>query len=488
MQVPSPSRRTNIFHFVRLDNGMDGPVMVQCYSMLSDTVDGGYAWVIVAAVFTVHFFILGTIYTFGFFYTEYLDAFDDTKGGEIAWVGSICAGSTLAFAGYTGAMADRYGNGKCICIGGMVVFISLMLASLATEVWHLFVTQGLMCGLGYSLSFVGAISVMDQWFDRRRGLGVGIAVSGSGFGQVGLAPITSQLLRSQGWRRTLRWLAFLTAVGIITSGFFVKRRIPLVSYSKPRSFLTKLRHHFSNKNFTVMYAAMFLTSMGYMMPFTHIVKYAEIVGISSSRAVLIVSLIGMSSAIGRTSLGQVADRCNRLTTFRVCLFMGGVATFAWIACREFSTLVVYAVLFGYFAGGFVSLQPVVCSELFQGQDMGEVMGLVYTSSTAGNLFSAPLGGVLYDVTGGYTLSIVVAGVFMTLGSILTVWLRVPVLRKLSVHDDMFEEQNQKEFELIPTAVVSDMNDLNSSSHGNGDAGNSHRSRLIEDGTLNSSSA
>lgn len=150
--------------------------------MYKSTVDGEYGWIIVGAVFLVHFFVLGNVYSFGFFYAEFLDSFENSRGGEIAWIGSIAAGTTMGIAGFTGAMADRYGNGKCVCGGGAVIFLSLFLASYSTKVWHLYITQGFMCGCGFSLAFVAGISVLDQWFEKRRGLAVGIAVSGSGIG------------------------------------------------------------------------------------------------------------------------------------------------------------------------------------------------------------------------------------------------------------------------------------------------------------------
>lgn len=249
-----------------------------------------------------------------------------------------------------------------------------------------------------------------------------------------MSPITSILLRSVGWRMTLRYLAIISGIGLVGCGILIRRRIPLVSNVSQdgqglhKSLLSNFYHHFNDRNFTIMYIAMFLTSLGYMMPFTHVVKYAEIEGVSTSRAVFIVSIVGICSAVGRAILGQLADKCNRLHTFRVCLLMGGLSTLFWVACTDFVSLVVYAVLFGYFAGGFISLQPVVCSELFRGQDMGELMGLIYTASTMGNMFSGPIGGGLYDVTGTYTASIVVAGMFMTLGAVVSMGLLPPPVK------------------------------------------------------------
>jgi MFS family permease len=416
-------------HIILLHNTAHACLMNYWSGLIADgTVDGGYGWVVVAAVFAVHFFVLGTIYTFGFFYSEFLDAFQNSTGGEIAWIGSIAAGTFVGIAGFTGPLADRYGNGVCVCWGGIVIFISLFLASFSEQIWHLYITQGLLCGCGYSMAFVAGISVIGQWFDQKRGLAVGIAVSGSGVGQFGMAPITSYLLHTVGWRMTLRYLATISSIGLIICGLVIKRRLPLVSRSadidkNQKSALSNLHDRFKDRNFSLIYLSNFFTSLGYMMPFTHIVKYADMVGVSASKGVFIVSLVGICSAVGRATLGQFADKFNRLYTFRICLLMGGFTTLFWVVCTDFASLVVYAVLFGYFAGGFISLMPVVCSELFKGQEMGELMGLVYTASTVGNMFSGPIGGFLFDVTGTYTLSITVAGLCMVTGGICALALR-----------------------------------------------------------------
>eukprot|EP00981_Chlorochromonas_danica_P001021 scaffold233_cov174-Ochromonas_danica.AAC.61 len=123
--------------------------------------DGGYGWVVVIAAFFVHIFVLGNIYSFGVLYAEYIDAFDSNKA-VMAWVGSI----GVCIMGALGAWT-----------GGALVGLGFLIASFSKEVWHLYVTEGVIAGIGYSFAFVAAVSVVGQWFSSRRGVAVGGSVS-----------------------------------------------------------------------------------------------------------------------------------------------------------------------------------------------------------------------------------------------------------------------------------------------------------------------
>ena len=373
----------------------------------NDPPDGAYGWVVVISAFFVHVFVLGNVYSFGLFYPIYIDVFKDSPA-NIAWIGSIGFCMLAGFGGLAGKWADEFGNGLIVFIGGLFISSGYFISSYSTSLWQLYLTHGFLVGCGYSLSFIAGVGVIGQWFSTRRGLATGLAVSGSGLGQFVMSITTQNLVENCGWRITLRYLALISLVGLSICGWFIRRRIPCTKkISSESSFVM-----FKDRNFNLLYAGAFFSSLGLVMPFTHLPLYAIKNGVSGSNAVWLLSCMGIASAVGRISMGFFADKYGKMRMLVLCVFGGGVSTLCWMACVTFPTLIVFSAVFGLFAGGLISLMPAVTAELFGIQRQSSVIGLLYTSTSVGNLLSAPIGGYLYAVYGNYILPISVAGAFM----------------------------------------------------------------------------
>eukprot|EP01039_Chlorochromonas_danica_P004182 gene4182-4595_t len=380
--------------------------------------DGGYGWVVVIAAFFVHIFVLGNIYSFGVLYAEYIDAFDSNKA-VMAWVGSIGVCIMGALGAWTGKLADRYGNSYIVFLGGALVGLGFLIASFSKEVWHLYVTEGVIAGIGYSFAFVAAVSVVGQWFSSRRGVAVGIAVAGSGVGQFVMSQITRILIADIGWRGTLRVLALINFVGLTLCSLVIRRFLPCVESISSESWI----EFFYDWRFCFLYVAIFFNTLGLYMPYTYIPLYAERYGVSSSDGVLILSLVGLSSALGRIALGVSADWLGKLNMLKLCMLASAIATLCWMACKDFASILVYGLIFGFFAGGSVSLIPTVNAELFGIEKLSSIVGTMMTATAVGALLSAPIGGFLYDGTESYFASIALDGTFLFLGFAFT----LPVL-------------------------------------------------------------
>lgn len=416
--------------------------------------DGGYGWVNVVASFFVHVFVLGNIYAFGVFFPIYMETFNASQAA-VAWVGSVSLGLMAGLGVYAGSWADVYGNNIVVFIGGLLIGSGYFLASFSTELWHLYLSQGFVVGMGYSMSFVAGISVVGQWFQKKRGLALGLTVAGSGFGQIVMSLLTAGLITTVGWKITLRYLALINFVGLSLCALFIKRFLPLVpatptrmgdmcccgagtsnkipksesgsvandTVANPSNLTSKpppqssLRY-FGDKRFVLLYFGLLVAVMGMMMPFVYLPQYAIAHGISYGRAVFLLSIMGISSILGRVSIGHAADFYGRLLMLRLCMFVAGVSTLFWQLCNEYYSMAIYAAIYPAFAGGLISLIPAVSADEFGTEDLGTVMGLLYTSTALGNVFSAPTGGFLYEVYGSYGLPITVSGVCLIMGSVL----------------------------------------------------------------------
>jgi len=374
--------------------------------------NGGYGWVVVAASFVIHLLVLGNIYSFGVLFPIYIDVFHQPQG-SVAWVGSISAGLMTGLGSYSGAWADRYGNSRIIFLGGIFVSTGFLLASFSTELWHLYITQGFIAGIGYSLAFISGVSVVGQWFTTNRGLAVGIAVAGSGLGQFVLSLVTGILVNEYKWRVTLRILALIDIIGLTLCALAIKRFLPLTTKNNTESSLV----YFKDINFKFLYASAVVSTLGLFMPYTHLPKYAQLHGVSTGGAIVILSIMGIASAAGRVGIGFAADVFGKLAMLGLCMVVGGISTLCWMGCKVFWTMMVYAVVYGFFAGGVISLFPTVCAELYGIKKLGSVAGLLYTGTAFGNLLAAPIAGFFYDGTQSYTGPIALAGSLLLSASI-----------------------------------------------------------------------
>eukprot|EP00002_Diphylleia_rotans_P001591 TRINITY_DN10883_c0_g1_i1.p1 TRINITY_DN10883_c0_g1~~TRINITY_DN10883_c0_g1_i1.p1 ORF type:complete len:449 (+),score=59.24 TRINITY_DN10883_c0_g1_i1:76-1422(+) len=372
-------------------------------------VDGGRAWLIVMASFATHFIVLGIQYTFGVFLTSIEEEFD-TDRSSVSWIVTINNAMQLFCGMITGRLVDRYGfRIVCFC-GSLMITTGLLLSSIVNELWQLYITFGIICGVGNSLAFLPSISNISQWFVHKRGLATGIAVSGSGIGQITMAQVSSALLDAFGWRVSFVFLAGMAFVILALPSCMLKRRLPT---SRPAAFSDAIR----DRRLHIIIFSCFLGAWGYMVPFVHVVPYGEELGLSSTRARNLLSYMGAASTFGRISIGAIADKVGRRLIMQITMLIIGIATMAWPFTTSEETLILYCVVFGLFAGGYVSLQPTLLAEYFDVAYLASISGVLYFFIGIGVLFGAPLAGAMYETTGTYKLPGLLGGGLMVLSSV-----------------------------------------------------------------------
>lgn len=161
--------------------------------------DGGWGWMVVFASFMIHIVTDGMTYSFGVFYAEFLDYFNEGKG-KTAWIVSILVGITLSSGPISSSFVNRWGCQAVTIAGAILSAICVIASVFAQNVNTLIVTIGIGAGFGFGLIYLPAIVSVTVWFERYRSLATGIAVCGSGLGTFLFAPLTSALIVNYGWR------------------------------------------------------------------------------------------------------------------------------------------------------------------------------------------------------------------------------------------------------------------------------------------------
>lgn len=168
--------------------------------------DGGWGWVVVAASFLIATVADGLAFSYGLIHAKFVIFFESSEA-KTSLIGSLFISVPLIAGPIMSALVDRYGCRSMTIVGGIASTIGFVAASFSNSVEVLYVTYGIMAGLGTGLLYVTAVVSIAYWFEKRRNLAVGLGSCGVGFGTFIYSPLTKYLLEEYGWRGTLLLLA-----------------------------------------------------------------------------------------------------------------------------------------------------------------------------------------------------------------------------------------------------------------------------------------
>ncbi len=357
----------------------------------------------VAATFLSTATIFGITYSF----TTFLDAMA-TEFGAGNGATALLFGLTIFFLFVLGLPAgrasDRWGPRPVVLVGCVVMVAGLLSTSIVDRIWLGYVTYGFGIGVGTACCYVPLVSQVSAWFDRRRAMAIGVAVSGIGVGTLLGPPLAASLIEANGWRWTYRFFAAVALVGLLGAAALV-RRAPATVSTGPLTLASLA----ASPVFRSMYLAGLLMTLALFVPFVFLAPYAEERGVSSGAAAALLSFLGVGSLVGRLALGALVGRVGLLRLYQGCFAVLGGSFLIWlVGGSSYAALATFAFVLGTSYGGYVALSPAAAAELFGLSGLGSVLGALYTAGGIGGLAGPPLAGWLIDTTGGYTASIVTA--------------------------------------------------------------------------------
>jgi MFS family permease len=358
---------------------------------------------VVAATFVSTATIFGVTYSFTTFLKAMADEFGTGKGST-----ALMFGLTIFFLFVLGLPAgrasDRWGPRPVVVFGGATMTVGLLLTSVVNHIAIGYLTYGLGVGIGTACCYVPMVSQVSGWFDKKRATALGIAVSGIGVGTLTGPLVADWLIDEHGWRSTYRIFSVASAVGLGVAAVLALRA-PVSTGRAPLD----LRLVSKSPMFRAIYAAGLLMTLALFVPFVFLKPYAEDHGIASGPAAALVSFLGIGSLAGRLVLGAVAGRLGVLRLYEFCFVVLGGSFLIWlVGGGVYAVLALFAVVLGISYGGYVALSPAAAAELFGLTGLGTVLGALYTAGGIGGLIGPPVAGALIDLTGGYSLAIVVA--------------------------------------------------------------------------------
>lgn len=286
----------------------------------------------------------------------------------------------------------------CGPLGLVVTVTSLAASAFVSSIAGLVATQGALYSIGCGLLFSPISLYMDEWFVERKSLAFGIMWSGKSSVGVAMPFLFNGLLQKFGLRATILSWAIASALLTLPTLFFLKPRIPLspVSRARPLSFAF-LRH----TAFWMMQFGVVVQSLGYLMPSTYVASYASDIGLSSVTGPILLALFSTASVPGSLVHGMLGDRLSATTLVLLSSFGSAIPVFLlWGLGRHLSTMVVFVILYGFFAGGFSSTWSSMTREIKRDDRTAEaslVFGLLLGGRGVGFLISGPFSGSLLSI-------------------------------------------------------------------------------------------
>ncbi|KAJ1674088.1 hypothetical protein EV182_003989 [Spiromyces aspiralis] len=323
--------------------------------------EGGYGWVVVACCFMLEAFTEGPMAAFGVYQEHYMNHMfkGQVSNSTISFIGSLAPASMSLCGLFGGKLCERFGFKVVPIVGVVIITLGYLLASFSTKPWHLFLTQGLMTGIGASLAFLPSVSTPSQWFYKRRGLATGFVVTGVGAGGMLWSLLTRFMITRVGAQWSLRITAIMEFVVGIACVLLIKTRF---ADGRPQVLEWNT---FRDPRLWGILGFFALASLSALIPLYYLPGYATSHGLSSSTGALLVSIGNLSSTLGRLITSVISDYVGSANIAMLGPFASSLAILCiWtVAAKPFS-MMLFAICYGFGYGTIYTQTPVVISRLF----------------------------------------------------------------------------------------------------------------------------
>ncbi|XP_057673539.1 monocarboxylate transporter 7-like [Corythoichthys intestinalis] len=174
----------------------------QCFlgsNVYAEVPEGGWGWAIAVAFFVVEICTYGILKSLGIFLQDLMKEFKESNS-RVSWVISICVFIFTFTAPLSTILSNRFGHRPVVMTGGFLVSLGTITSAFTNSINEMYITIGIVSGLGYCLTFLPTVTILSQYFSRRRALVTSISSSGESFAIFAFAPAFMKLKEHIGWR------------------------------------------------------------------------------------------------------------------------------------------------------------------------------------------------------------------------------------------------------------------------------------------------
>ncbi len=381
----------------------------------------------IGMIFGVPIFL---IYGFGVFIDPLTEALQAGRG-EVSLALTIGLMGNLIAAPLVGILSDRFGSSRMVLIG--VICLSVTLASYSfiqnlTQLYLISLAMVLFAGGTGPMTYT---KIVSAWFNKRRGLALGIVLAGMGIGAA-IMPVLSQALIGEfGWRLAYRYLGLIVFIVSFLPLFLILKDRPPNELA--RSTIENLHVNqptakdeegysvgtsLKTPTFWFIAIGFFLIAVGNSGGLVHLSPMLVDAGLTAEKAALYVGLMGVGVLFGRAIAGYLLDIFHA-PYVAICFLAGPILAYAFfLSGMEPGFAVVPILLFGIGMGAEFDVIPFLISRYFGLKNFGVLFGFQIVSFSLGTGFGPAIMGFGFDKYGSYNITLISAMASLMLGCLL----------------------------------------------------------------------
>ena len=388
-----------------------------------------YGWVVVAVSATVNLLAWSVRATFGLFYVKLLGEFgwrrgDAAIGYSLSWL------LLLLFSPLFGRLSDLWGARLLVVAGALVLGSALALTGHVTTLWQYCLAFGVLGAAGVGGIQTPAATIVNRWFRESRGTAMGVVSAGASASAIVFYPLNAWLIVTFGWRSAfVIFGAVVALIAIPLAGLFYREPpddLEIIPPSGAAAHDWTLAKALCSRSFWAVFAMWGLGVIGYQIVTTHQVAHAVDRGFSPITLGWVFGLAGACTVAGNLLGGWLSDRCGRETVFALgsAIAIAGIGALGALGGPDDLLLLLLYAASGVGFGMRIALLTAIPADLFEGRNLGVILGAAHGGGGLGGFIGPYLGGWLFDVTGSYQVAFAVAA--LTMGaSAVAAWMAAP---------------------------------------------------------------
>ncbi|KAM9425806.1 monocarboxylate transporter 6 [Pholidichthys leucotaenia] len=391
--------------------------------------DGGWGWVVLAANVLVLALTLAFPACMGIFYTDLQNEFHATNS-ETSWVPSIMTSLLHAGGPFCSMLVERFGCRATIIFGGVLSGLGMATSSLTSSITGLYITTGVITGLGFCFSFQPAITILGHYFIRRRAFANALSSTGTALGLCALPVLGDYLHIEYGWRGSFLILGAILlnccVCGAVMRPLHPKGHQPLMNHgpslsdtktndrkekgrmSIVSSFVSKhmaFDQFRQNSRYRVYSIGITWMMLGFVVPLVYLVPYATANDMEPSQAAILLSILGIVNIVVRPPVGAIFSmpwfKGRHIYLFASALLVNGLSNSICCIGASFPVLLTYVLIYGLSMSVVGSLMFTVLMDTVEMSRFPSALGLLAIMESITLLIGPPLAGILVDRTGQY---------------------------------------------------------------------------------------
>jgi len=393
--------------------------------------DGGLrAWMTVLGGWISLFTTFGNANSFGVFENLYVLE-GASSASNISWIGSTQLCLMFSMGLISGKLFDAGYFHSSQIVGIVIYLVCTFMLSLAhfDKYYQLFLAQGLGVGIGIGLLFLPALAIQGHYWKKRRALAMGLVLTGSAVGGVVYPIMMNQLLfkTNLGFGWCVRIMGFMDTGLLVLAKLLMTTNRPPNRQSAPKPDIGSI---LTDWPYVIAVLGAFFVLWGLFFPYFYLQLFCNLKGLDPTLAFYSLAIMSAAAVPGRTIPNLLADQYGQFNALSIMSLASGGLIFAMFGIKDTAGVVVFALLYGFCSGAFVSLAPPTMAVLARDvSEIGVRMGLGFFIVGFANLTGTPIVGALLKQDYPWWKAIVFSGASTSFGAVLIVVARQMMVKR-----------------------------------------------------------